>query len=164
MRIYKTQEEYDNEKCSLQEDILSVIIENEKVNYGVIIPHVIINGTEKYIFCDGIIPNYMIPQRPWYNYVSEITKIDIICITFIGNNAFNGCSSLTSIDIPNSVTSIGINAFRGCSSLNTLNYYGTSAPNIGNNAFNDCTNLQSINVPKDYKGDTFGSFTVNKVF
>lgn len=39
----------------------------------------------------------------------------------IGNNAFNGCSSLSSIDIPNTLTSIGYNAFRDCNSLKTVN-------------------------------------------
>lgn len=164
MKIYKTQEEYDNEKCSLQEDILSVIIENDKVNYGVIIPHFIINGTEKYIFCDGIIPNYnFIGQRPWHTYISEISIIDIIDITSIGANAFNNCYSLTSITIPNSVTSIGNNAFKGCISLSGVNYYGTSEPTIKSNAFGDVSKNLVVNVPKDYEGDTFGGFTVNKV-
>ena len=35
----------------------------------------------------------------------------------IGNDAFNGCTGLTSIEIPNSVTSIGNDAFRGCTGL-----------------------------------------------
>ncbi|MEQ2487572.1 leucine-rich repeat protein [Hallella faecis] len=35
-------------------------------------------------------------------------------VTSIGNDAFNRCSSLTSISIPSSVTSIGSGAFSGC--------------------------------------------------
>ena len=39
-------------------------------------------------------------------------------ITTIGNWAFKGCGGLTSITIPNSVTTIGYSAFNGCSGLN----------------------------------------------
>ena len=46
-------------------------------------------------------------------------------LTSIGNYAFNGCSSLTSIEIPAGVTSIGDYAFRVCSSLETIYYNGT---------------------------------------
>ncbi len=38
----------------------------------------------------------------------------------IGEQAFYGCGSLTSITIPDSVTSIGKNAFSGCSSLESM--------------------------------------------
>ena len=42
----------------------------------------------------------------------------------IASAAFNGCSGLTSVTIPNSVTSIGYNAFEGCSGLTKVNYLG----------------------------------------
>lgn len=42
-------------------------------------------------------------------------------VTGIGENAFSGCSNLTSITIPKTVTSIGQDAFSGCTHLVTVN-------------------------------------------
>ena len=57
---------------------------------------------------------------------SSLTAITIPdSVTRIGESAFEGCSSLKSITIPDSVTSIGVHAFKGCSSLTVINYGGT---------------------------------------
>ena len=45
-------------------------------------------------------------------------------MTSIGDYAFRGCRSLTSITIPHSVTSIGRYAFSGCDYIKTINYVG----------------------------------------
>ena len=46
-------------------------------------------------------------------------------ITEIGDCAFVGCESLTSITIPASVTKIGDNLFRYCKSLTAINFNGS---------------------------------------
>ena len=66
--------------------------------------------------------------------------------TSIGEDAFNGCNSLTQINIPDSVTSIGGYAFSGCYSLTHINI-PDSVTSIGNGAFNYCYSLIQINIP-----------------
>ena len=72
-------------------------------------------------------------------------KINGKKITSIGARAFGSCSSLTSINIPNSVTSIGTFAFGRCSSLTSINI-PNSVTSIGDTAFSE-SGLISINLP-----------------
>ena len=82
-----------------------------------------------------------------FNECSSLTSIKIPnSVTSIGYGAFNDCSSLTSIEIPNSVTFIGDYAFSGCSSL-TLVSIGDSVTTIEEGAFWECTSLTSIEIP-----------------
>ena len=72
-------------------------------------------------------------------------------VTSIGNDAFKGYKSLTSITIPDSVTSIGDRAFEGCTSLTSITI-PDSVTSIEEAAFAGCRSLSSVtflgNAPK----------------
>ena len=78
---------------------------------------------------------------------SSLTSVTIPnSVDTIGSNAFYNCSSLTSVTIGNSVTSIGDEAFSGCSSLTSVTI-GNSVTSIGYEAFSGCSSLTSVTIP-----------------
>ena len=76
----------------------------------------------------------------------------------IGNWAFYGCSGLTSVTIPNSVTSIGDAAFRGCSGLTSVTI-PNSVTTIGDAAFRECTGLTSVAIPNSVTTINYETFS-----
>ena len=77
---------------------------------------------------------------------SSLTSVNIPnSVTSIGYNAFQSCPRLTSVTIPNSVTSVGAWAFYGCTNLTSLTI-GNSVTSIGGNAFKGCSGLTSVTI------------------
>ena len=77
----------------------------------------------------------------YYNSVNCYTSDDVI-----GNYAFSGCRSLTSLILPSNVTSIGYSAFYGCIRLTSLTL-PSSVTSIGSSAFEACYGLFSLTLP-----------------
>lgn len=81
----------------------------------------------------------------------------------LGAYAFYGCSGLTSLTIPSSVTSIGERAFEGCSGLTSIYVYPEKLPKLGEFIFNGCDAKNcTVYVPTgthdDYWCSEFGYF------
>ena len=90
---------------------------------------------------------------------SGLTNITIPdSVTSIGGSAFWGCSGLKSVTIPDGVTSIGEGAFRGCSGLTSVTI-GNGATSIGDWAFDGCSGLKSITIPDSVTSIGEGAFS-----
>ena len=67
----------------------------------------------------------------------------------IGDGAFEGCTNLSTIELPETLTAIGANAFRNCSSIQSL-VLPSTLTKMGNetstSVFDGCTSLATISV------------------
>ena len=90
---------------------------------------------------------------------SSLTSITIPdTVTSIGKEAFQYCSNLTSITIPDTVTSIGNSTFYGCSRLTRITI-PDSVTSIGGNAFSGCSSLTSITIPDSVTSIGYDAFS-----
>ena len=106
----------------------------------------IVNGNAEVTYYSTATPAYynltgalVIPSTVTYNGTTY-------SVTSIGNYAFEYCSSLTSVTIPNSVTSIGDYAFSSCSGLTSVTI-PNSVTTIGRSAFSGCSGLTIVAIP-----------------
>ena len=84
-----------------------------------------------------------------FNECRELTTVTIAensQLRSIGIAAFQECSALTAINIPESVTSIEAQAFNGCNSLTEINI-PEGVTSIGYYTFYYCTSLTNIHIP-----------------
>ncbi len=83
--------------------------------------------------------------------------IEGLPVTSIGYETFYGCTSLTSVTIPDSVIYIGYRAFSGCTSLKTITI-PDSVIEMGTGAFENCSSLTSIIIPNSVTEIGIGAF------
>ncbi len=119
-------------------------------------------GTSSFRGCSGLASIVVGPDNATYdsrdncNAIIETASNSLLfgcksteipdSVTSIGNNAFYGCSGLTSITIPDSVASIGERAFRRCSGLRSI-AIPDGVTSLGSCLFYDCSGLTSITIP-----------------
>lgn len=86
-------------------------------------------------------------------------------LTFIDYYAFQKCSSLKTITIPNTVTGIYNGAFEDCSSLKSITI-PEDVTYLGNSVFSDCTGLKDVTVkwttPLEIEDDVFSGINLSQ--
>ena len=77
----------------------------------------------------------------------------------LGEDCFSGCTGLTTVYLPDTLSSIGDRAFSGCSALRGI-FIPSSVIVIAEKAFYGCTALEAVcihNSMKDIRADAFDS-------
>ncbi len=120
------------------------------------------DGTASVTGCDTSVIGLKIPTETYNSEVSPYT----FSVTSIGDRAFSGCDSLTSIVIPDSVTSIGNYAFYYCSSLTNITI-PDSVTDIDGYAFCACDNLEELTIGANVERighKAFSDLSVNTIY
>lgn len=109
------------------------------------------NGTKYGYRADLLTDNAVLyDTTKWVGAFENCTSIKTInlpdSVTNIGNEAFYNCSNLTDITIPDGVTSIGYNAFKSCTNLTDITI-PSGVTVINDETFYDCSNLTNVTIP-----------------
>ncbi len=96
-------------------------------------------------------------KKSYAGHLSLPPTFNGLPVTAIDDRAFETCSKLTSVVIPDSVTTIGTKAFHRCYRLISVTIPG-SITAIGNYAFYNCPSLISVTVPGSVTNLSEGAF------
>lgn len=114
-----------------------------------------LSGMEWTLYQDGLLEiagsgkMAQIHPKPWADVKDQIKRIVIKeGVTSISGAAFQECTNLTSVSIPNSVTEIEGGAFMDCTSLVDIEL-PTSITDIPPMIFWKCTSLKKITIPEN---------------
>lgn len=95
-----------------------------------------------------------------YDGSEELTvpeTVDGMPVTAIGDHCFSGCSSLTTVILPEGITTIGEEAFFGCTAMRGI-FLPEGVTRIGENAFLRCSALEAICIPSTVETIGEGAF------
>lgn len=79
---------------------------------------------------------------------SLLASVDFASLKYVGNNVFQGCSNLSSINLSDNVKVIGKEAFRNCNKLTEV-VIPKDTKAIGFGAFADCITLKTVDFTKN---------------
>ena len=86
-----------------------------------------------------------------------VDKVDEYEVYKIYREAFEDCTGITSIELPNTIKEIGVEAFLGCSSMEYINI-PSDVTVIEGATFYRCSSLKSVELPENLKEIGSGAF------
>ena len=119
---------------------------SEKTELAVSFNHNSNTGNRNYYSGNVVIPKSVVYEGKSYS------------VTSIGSQAFDRCTGLTSVTIPNSVTIIGEYAFTECSGLTSVKV-NCSPTTIGNNPFGGCNKIEEVSFDCENVTTLFRNFS-----
>lgn len=120
-------------------------------------------GDSAFCFCSsletvdlsGVNAAFYFPESSGYQFYyctslkTVILPEDCENFTAFGINTFCECTSLETINLPDTLTSIGVQAFWCCSSLKNITWPTSgNLTTIGNSAFYYCISLETLSLPE----------------
>ena len=163
--VLQTAWAYDFSATSPSGHTLYYEIISGTTNVGVVRPGTgsAYNTYNNYVTGNVVIPATVVYNNTTYN-VTELRSIYVVSSGY-DYGSFDGCSGLTSITIPNSVTTIGGYAFYGCTGLTSV-IIPNSVTTIEHYAFSGCSGLPSITIPNSVTtiGDNAFNGVINIVY
>ena len=125
----------------------SVVIAGVSVYVPVYFTEITVNATKGHdvIFNEGVENIYSIPSEAFSGAVN-LKKVTLTGekLAEIGENAFNGCTGIKEIEIPDTVKTIYSNAFKGCTSLEKVTVNGTDVV-LKDSVFAGCNAMDKLN-------------------
>ena len=118
----------------------------------------VVNGIYYNINSDGTTVSVTYENTSYNSYSGNVTIPTTVTyngttysVTTIGESAFEGCTGLTSITIPESIAIMGGQAFAGCTNLTTINYnaQNCSGPGFSGGQYNwlyVCGHITTVNI------------------
>lgn len=88
--------------------------------------------------------------RSMYNAFENCSSLSSVTfndeLKYLGANSFYGCTSLTNVELPNSVVELGMAAFNGCTSLSSVTL-SSGLTVIEEHTFEGCSSLTDLEIP-----------------
>lgn len=78
---------------------------------------------------------------------SSVRSVTVLGGTSLPDNAFEGCTALTEVILPDTLKTVGNYAFKGCTAIKGITL-PKSVYDLGWSVFEGCTSLESITLPQ----------------